>query len=1003
MSAISLKSITGITSITTPAGVDNQLTLHTNNTTERLKIDVAGNVHVNNHLAVTGVSTFSQVINANNGINLTDTDNKSILLGASDDMRIRHTGSHSEITDEGQGNLRLGGNNIVIGSATFGATMATFAQGGAAKLYHNDTKTFETTNEGATFDTGSSSCVVRLTSNTDAVTILQGFNSDFYLKAPSGGNLILYANGNEDAVKCIPNGAVELYHNGNRQVFTIDGGMNWQDSKKAEFGNSGDLKIYNASNENHIYGSTSQPIIFSTNTDERLRITSTGRVVIGNSTGTQPSATVAGAQFHGGSYPGDFRISSGAGASGTTTASIAIMGSNHNASIENGANSGAHLNLYNYNTTDGNSSGVMFMNSNGLSASRILGLNVSHSSRTGALVFMTSNGSHPTEKLRIDGSGRVIIGATSTIGNTYSNNFTVSEASGNVGMQFAGNNSTSNYASIYFGDAGHRQKHYIETQLGTNGHFTIGTIGIGPIRFSNSNGQQARITTNLVEANSTFGIANVGGSIGGSGGTENWIGIKDSGGNFKFVVKTHSASSGNFGKVGINNTNPTHPLHIVNTSSTYNSASLIKGDTSTSGGGAYATFTNTADSKSAYFGVDGNGLFNVDPGAALVGTNGSEPVIFATNGNNTKVRIFGGTDTCLQLDGGSKLSITDYAPNVSFSGSYAGFHHDNHGNTLLALNASLNYSGTSGTHQWKQNNAHSTIGSAGIFIGGNGSANNSDITFFRNSQGNSAGQVFSQDDWRFKISSIIYQNYGVQYQNRGFFYTNTSGQNATNAPGLANTLSYGFGYQEAYSTSGGTWVHPYPDLVLAYHTGVSLGAYRSYGGCRFFQDHPSGNTSTVLEVGNGSTGVHVTGAFTAGSNKGFRIAHPHPSKKYTHDLVHNAIEAPQMDLIYRGKIDLVNGSATVNIDIKAGMTDGTFVLLNRDIQCFTSNETGWTAVKGSVSGNILTITAQDNSCTDTISWMVVGERQDDKIKESELTTDDGDLITEPLTIEATHM
>ena len=29
--------------------------------------------------------------------------------------------------------------------------------------------------------------------------------------------------------------------------------------------------------------------------------------------------------------------------------------------------------------------------------------------------------------------------------------------------------------------------------------------------------------------------------------------------------------------------------------------------------------------------------------------------------------------------------------------------------------------------------------------------------------------------------------------------------------------------------------------------------------------------------------------------------------------------------------------------------------------------------------------------------------QNEKIKGSELTTDDGDLITEPLTIEATHM
>ena len=60
-------------------------------------------------------------------------------------------------------------------------------------------------------------------------------------------------------------------------------------------------------------------------------------------------------------------------------------------------------------------------------------------------------------------------------------------------------------------------------------------------------------------------------------------------------------------------------------------------------------------------------------------------------------------------------------------------------------------------------------------------------------------------------------------------------------------------------------------------------------------------------------------------------------------------------------------------------------------------------MKGSVSGNILTITAQDNSCTDTISWMVVGERQDDKIKSLDMTDDDGNLIVEPLTIEESHM
>ena len=53
-------------------------------------------------------------------------------------------------------------------------------------------------------------------------------------------------------------------------------------------------------------------------------------------------------------------------------------------------------------------------------------------------------------------------------------------------------------------------------------------------------------------------------------------------------------------------------------------------------------------------------------------------------------------------------------------------------------------------------------------------------------------------------------------------------------------------------------------------------------------------------------------------------------------------------------------------------------------------------MKGSVSGNILTITAQENSCTDTISWMVIGERQDDMIRSLDMTDDNGDLIVEPL-------
>ena len=100
-------------------------------------------------------------------------------------------------------------------------------------------------------------------------------------------------------------------------------------------------------------------------------------------------------------------------------------------------------------------------------------------------------------------------------------------------------------------------------------------------------------------------------------------------------------------------------------------------------------------------------------------------------------------------------------------------------------------------------------------------------------------------------------------------------------------------------------------------------------------------------------------------------------------------------MIYRDKVDLVGGTATINIDTVAGMTEGTFAVLTKNAQCFTTNETGWTNVKGSISGNELTITAQDNSCTDTISWMVVAQRKDANIISASATDSNGDLILEP--------
>ena len=146
-----------------------------------------------------------------------------------------------------------------------------------------------------------------------------------------------------------------------------------------------------------------------------------------------------------------------------------------------------------------------------------------------------------------------------------------------------------------------------------------------------------------------------------------------------------------------------------------------------------------------------------------------------------------------------------------------------------------------------------------------------------------------------------------------------------------------------------------------------------------------------------SSTLTVTGSVSKSSGS-FQIDHPLPAKKDTHWLVHSFVESPKADLIYRDKVDLVNGSATVNIDTAAGMTDGTFVLLCDDVQCFTSNETDWDAVKGSVSGNILTIECQNTSSTATISWMVIGDRKDEHMTDSGTSWTDGNgkPIVEPL-------
>ena len=100
--------------------------------TERLEIDSTG-------LTIAGGISMTA--------NLDMQDNDKVLLGSDDDLEIYHDGSNSFIDDSGTGGLYIRSNQTQISKYT-GETCAKFIADGAAELYHNNAKTLETYNLG---------------------------------------------------------------------------------------------------------------------------------------------------------------------------------------------------------------------------------------------------------------------------------------------------------------------------------------------------------------------------------------------------------------------------------------------------------------------------------------------------------------------------------------------------------------------------------------------------------------------------------------------------------------------------------------------------------------------------------------------------------------------------------------------------------------------------------------------------------------------------------------
>ncbi len=92
---------------------------------------------------------------------------------------------------------------------------------------------------------------------------------------------------------------------------------------------------------------------------------------------------------------------------------------------------------------------------------------------------------------------------------------------------------------------------------------------------------------------------------------------------------------------------------------------------------------------------------------------------------------------------------------------------------------------------------------------------------------------------------------------------------------VSNDHPFGLYFSNGLSTAyaiyrePGAWTWPYPDLRIAFHTGIKIGANAGYQGVRFYDDYGMG--TQVMSVNNGSdplggNNVYVNNSLQAGSS-----------------------------------------------------------------------------------------------------------------------------------------
>ena len=199
MTIINPKSIAGVTSITTASGADNLLTVHTNNTTERIRINNDGDVIVGSGITVspdgdiftTGVTTSTTFVGALTG-NVTGNISGGTVAGSTGTFTGNVAVSGANITLQDSGGAS--DDRLVIGAGT------------DLSIYHDSTDSIISNATGDLY-----------------INNTGGSSDDIHIQAAD--DILLRPQGGENGIKVIGDGAVELYQNNVLKVTTADEGL----------------------------------------------------------------------------------------------------------------------------------------------------------------------------------------------------------------------------------------------------------------------------------------------------------------------------------------------------------------------------------------------------------------------------------------------------------------------------------------------------------------------------------------------------------------------------------------------------------------------------------------------------------------------------------------------------------------------------------------------------------------------------------------------------------